>query len=544
MPVNRRTHRSVSDRAAHFVRYGTALGRWTDAFIHELRRRHVPFHWTILFGVVAVAATLTLLLTGIILMFFYTPSNETVVYDGPFDPLSGKDVSKAFDSTMWISLEVPGGLLMRQIHHWAGLLLPAAIICQILVTFFTGGFRRPRQPMWVALCLLLIVALVGGWSGYALPDDLLAGTGLRIVEGIVLGIPVLGTWTAALLFGGEFPGRIIETVYPIHVAVVPAALIVLIAVRARSAYVHRPMQFPGPGRTERNVVGISMWPNAVVRAGGLLALVSGMLVLIGASVTISPVWLYGPASPSDASAGSQPDWYTGFLDGALRLVPPGWEIAILDHTLTLAVLAPLAGVGVFLALVIAYPYLEGWISQDLREHHLLQRPRHAPTRTGIGFAGLTVFVTLWTAGSADVIAVAFQLSFESVIVVLQVTLLLGPILAFSLSRRVAIGLRYRDLEVDLHGFETGRIVRLPGGEYIETHQPVEDSERLRLVSSEQINPLHITPNEDGKLTVLARTRGRIAAWFFEDRITPPQAVGREASTDALTDLAGSTTRKH
>src|SRR5690606_30916224 len=190
---------------------------------------------------------------------------------------------------------------------------------QMVVTFFTGGFRRPRRGSWVLLFLVFLMSLAAGWSGYALPDDLLSGTGLRIVEGITLGIPVVGTWLTDLLFGGGFPGRIIETLYALHVLVFPAALVLFLALRIRSAWHRRTPQFPGPGRTQQNVVGLPLFPQMATRATGMLLAVSGLIVAVSATVTVAPVWLYGPSSPGDASAGSQPDWYTGFRDGALRL---------------------------------------------------------------------------------------------------------------------------------------------------------------------------------------------------------------------------------
>ena len=198
------------------------------------------------------------------------------------------------------------------------------------------------------------------------------------------------------------------------------------------------------------------------------------------TVTINPIWLYGPASPGNAGAGSQPDWYTGFLDGALRLVPPGWEFVAFDRTWTLALLAPLAVVTIFFLLVAAYPFIEGWITGDQREHHLLDRPRNTPTRTGIGVAGMVFAGTLWAAGSADLIAVAFSLTIEGVVLAMQLLLVAGPIIAFIVTRRVCIALQRKDRELLLHGFETGRIVRLPGGEYVEVHQ---HARRLRTMAS-------------------------------------------------------------
>lgn len=460
----------------------TTIGRRGSVAMQELRRRVVPLHWSNLFGVVALACLAVITVTGVVLMFHYTPSGTTVVYDGAYPTLHGAEVSEAFASTMHVSFEVPGGLALRQAHHWAALLLPAALLAQLLVTFFTGAFRRPRRAGWVLLFLLLIAALAGGWSGYALPDDMLSGTGLRIVEGITLGIPVVGTWMKDLLFGGQFPGEIIERLYPLHLVVVPA-MIALIVVRVALLARHQPPQFAGPGRTAANVVGVPLFPNAAARAGGLFLIVSGMLMLIAATVTINPIWLYGPASPGDAGAGSQPDWYTGFLDGALRLVPPGWEFVALDRTWTLAVLVPLAVIGVFLLLVVVYPFLEERITGDRGEHHLLDRPRNMPTRTGIGVAGVVFYATLWAAGSADLIADAFSLTIEGVVLTMQIVLVVGPAIGFTLARRVCLGLQRKDRDVVLHGFETGRIVRLPGGEYIEVHEPVDEYERWRLLET-------------------------------------------------------------
>jgi ubiquinol-cytochrome c reductase cytochrome b subunit len=534
MPVDRRPRLSATDRISASLRTRTALGRSVAGWADELRHRNVPVHWSNLFGVVAFACTIVLFVTGVILMFFYSPSGETVTYDGSYLPLQGAEVSKAFASTMAISLEVDGGLLLRQAHHWAALLLPTALTVQLLVTLFTGAFRRPRQGSWVLLFLLFIVAVVGGWSGYALPDDLLSGTGLRIVEGVALGIPVIGTRLSMLLFGAEFPGDIIEHLYPVHVAIVPVVMILIIAARGRSAYLNKPPQFAGPGRTEDNIVGMPMWPNAAARAGGLLSVVIGIIFLAAATVTISPVWLNGPASPGDASAGSQPDWYTGFLDGALRLVPPGWELEWLGHTWTLAVLVPLAAIGVFFAIVMLYPYLEGWVAGDRREHHILDRPRNAATRTGIGVAGIIFYGVLWGAASADVVSTHFQLSVEGVITTLQITLFAGPVIGFNIARRVCIALQKKDRELVLHGFETGRIVRLPGGEYVEVHQPVDEYERWRLISRDRPEPaLRLEHDDDGRLPRGERLRVALSRWFFEDRVlplAPPEPAQPERST--------------
>ncbi|MFD5213964.1 cytochrome bc complex cytochrome b subunit [Microbacterium sp. NPDC058345] len=517
MPSKTGARVSLTERAARHLEDATVFGWRIGDVAARLRRHVVPTHWTSLFGVVTLACLVVVAVSGLWLMFFYTPSSDATTYTGGHAPLHGTDVSKAFASTMRITFDVPGGLLIRQAHHWSALLLPGAIIMQILTTYFTGAFRRPRRGMWLLLLLIFIVSLAGGWSGYALPDDLLSGTGLRIVEGIALGIPFVGTPLTFLLFGGEFPGRIIEHLYPLHVAIVPAALIVLVAARAFAAWRHRPPQFPGIGRTEQNVVGVPLQV-AAGRAMGLFALTSGLVVLIAATVTVNPVWLYGPSSPGDASAGSQPDWYTGFLDGALRLVPPGWEFVWLDRTWTLAVIAPLLVVAAYFLAVAAYPFVEEWITGDRRDHHLLDRPRNAPTRTAIGVAGIVFYGVLWLAASADVLATHLHVSFEQVIITLQVTLLAGPPLAFFIAHRFCLALQRKDRDILRHGYETGRVLRLPGGEYVEEHLPVSDAERMRLAPARPLRPLQLHPDDRGRLRLSQRLRARLSRFFSEDRI--------------------------
>ena len=438
--------------------------------------RAVPLHWSTLLGVISLSCFAVLTVTGVVLLFFYDPSSDTVRYSGSYPLLQGVPVSKAYASTVHLSLEVRGGLLVRQAHHWAALVLPASLMLQLLSTFFTGGFRRPRHWSWVLLALTFVLALAAGWSGYGLPDDLLAGTGLRIVEGIVIGIPVVGSWASFVVFGGEFPGHVIEHMYWLHVAVVPALLIVVLALRLRLAVRRRSAQFPGRGRTEHNLVGLPLSAVAV-RALGLFLITAGVLFLLAGAVTISPIWIHGPSSTGHASAGSQPDWYTSFLDGALRLVPTGWEVQALGGTIPVGLLLAQGAVGAFLAVVVLWPFLEGRATGDRGPHHLLDRPRERPNRTAFGVAGLVFFVTLWVAGSTDLITTQFGLAFEHLVVALRAILVIGPAAAFYLTRQLCLALAEQDRERLLHGFETGRIIRSPEGGYSEVHAPLDDDRR-------------------------------------------------------------------
>jgi ubiquinol-cytochrome c reductase cytochrome b subunit len=534
MPVDRRTRPSRRSLAALVA--DTTLGRLSAAVLIWMRHRPVPLHWTGLFGVATAAIATVYLSTGFVMGFLFDASTEEVVYHGSYAPLDGHLVSAAYASELRLAFDVHGGMLLRQLHHWSMQLLPATIIMQMLVTFFTGGFRKPRRTRWVLLFLLHVVALAGGWSGYGLPDDMLSGSGLRIVEGVALGIPLIGTDIAGLLFGGPFPGRIIETLAVIHFGLVPIAMALLLTLQAVVALAESSAQFPAPGRSEASTTGVALWPSGLIRLGGFFTTVVGILVVIATTVTINPVWQYGPSDPGNATAGSQPDWYTAFLDGALRLVPPGWEIIILGRTVTLAVIVPLLAIGAFMVLVLLYPFLEQWIAADGRDHHLLQRPRDTPTRTAIGAAGMTFYGILWAAGSADVFAHQFQLALETVIHTEQTLLTAGPLIAFALARRTALALQRKDREAFLHGYETGRIVRLPDGDHIEVHAPISAEERWRILAAERPEPVILQPKGDGRITTAMRIRTQLNHFFFTDRLVPlPPTKAKHAAPVAAGD---------
>ncbi|AXH36184.1 ubiquinol-cytochrome c reductase cytochrome b subunit [Humibacter sp. BT305] len=492
-----------------------------SAVVKEFGRKIFPDHWSFMLGEVALYSFVVIVLSGTFLTFFFQASMAEVVYNGPFVPLKGMEMSSAMDSALHISFEVRGGLLVRQIHHWAALLFIAAIGLHMLRVFFTGAFRKPRELNWMIGFVLFVLAMAEGFTGYSLPDDLLSGNGLRIIDGLIKGLPFVGTWISFLLFGGEFPGTaIVGRLYTLHILLLPAILVAMLALHLVFVVVHKHTQYAGPGKTEKNVVGYPILPVYAAKAGGFFFLVFGVIVLIASLFTINPIWNYGPYDPSPVSAGTQPDWYIGFADGALRLIPPGLEFVWLDHTWSFNIIIPVIALVLLLALVAIYPFVEGWVAGDKREHHILDRPRNAPTRTAIGAAGVTFYAALWGAASSDLIATHFQLSIEGVIHVCQAWAVLGPFVAYFITKRVCLALQKKDREIVLHGFESGRIVRLPGGEYIEVHEQLDEYERWRLTDYEVYQPLMLRPNAQGKITGAQRFRASMSRWFFEDRIAP------------------------
>lgn len=514
--------------AANYLEDRTSI----SGAVKEFGRKIFPDHWSFLLGEIALYSFIVILLTGTFLTFFFQASMAEVTYNGSYVPMKGIEMSSAMQSTLNISFEVRGGLLVRQIHHWAALLFVAAIGLHMLRIFFTGAFRKPRELNWVIGFVLFILAMAEGFTGYSLPDDLLSGNGLRIIDGLVKGLPVVGTWISFLLFGGEFPGTaIVGRLYTLHILLLPALVVAFIALHLMFVVIHKHTQYAAPGRTQGNVVGYPVLPVYAAKAGGFFFIVFGVVALLASFFTINPIWLYGPYDPSPVSAGTQPDWYIGFADGALRLVPPGWEFVWLDRTWSFNIIIPVAILGLFIVAVMFYPFLEAWITGDKREHHILDRPRNAAGRTAVGAAGVTFYAVFWAAASSDIIATHFKLTMEGVIHTLQALLFVGPLIAYVVTKRVCLALQKKDRSIALHGYESGRIVKLPGGEYIEVHEQLSDYERWRLVSFESYEPLMLRPNRRGKITAANRMRAGLSRWFFEDRLMPPTRGELESGHD-------------
>ncbi len=493
--------------------------------LKEFGRKVFPDHWSFMLGEVALYSFVVILISGTFLTFFFQPAQAFVIYDGAYGPLKGAEMTVAYASTLDISFEVRGGLLMRQVHHWAALLFVAATGLHMLRVFFTGAFRKPREMNWVVGVLLFALGMAGGFTGYSLPDDLLSGNGLRIIDGMIKGVPVAGSYISSLLFGGEFPGEVIVArLYGLHILLIPALILVFIVIHLFMVVIHKHTHYSGPGRKDTNVVGYPLMPVYVAKAGGFFFIVFGVLMFVAATITINPIWYYGAYDPSPVSAGTQPDWYIGWADGALRLAPSHWETYWFGYTWSWNILVPIIVLLVFLVLVGAYPFIEKWVTGDEREHHVLDRPRNAPTRTAIGAAGVIFYAVLWAGAATDLIATNFKLSLNQVLTSMQILLIVGPIIAFFVTKRICLSLQRKDQAIVLHGRETGRVVRLPHGEYVEVHEPLDKYEMWKLVDFVDYKPTIARPNAQGKITVSARVRARISKFYFEDRISPVTAT--------------------
>jgi ubiquinol-cytochrome c reductase cytochrome b subunit len=314
---------------------------------------------------------------------------------------------------------------------------------------------------------LLVLAIFNGFAGYSLPDDLLSGTGLRIAYSIALAIPIVGTWVAFLLFGGEFPAHdILSRLFVVHILIIPAAIATLLAVHLAVLWRQKHTQFAGRGRTNDNVVGSRFWPSYTAKSLGLFAIIAGVLALLGGLAQINPVWLYGPFRPSAVSTAAQPDWYLGWIEGALRIMPPAY-IKVGSYNISElfwpAILLPT----VTFALLYLWPFLEARLTHDHAEHHLLDRPSERPVRSALGVVVLTFYVVLLLAGGQDIWAQELHLPLDTVLWTFRIGVFVLPALLGLFTWKLC-----RDLTAGRHAEREEALAELP----VAVNQPAPERE--------------------------------------------------------------------
>ncbi|MBP0456845.1 ubiquinol-cytochrome c reductase cytochrome b subunit [Streptomyces bomunensis] len=495
-------------------------------------RKAFPDHWSFLLGEIALYSLLILVITGIFLTFWFHPDMSERPYDGSYVPLQGVQVSEAYSSVLHISFDIRGGLLMRQVHHWAALVFVASIGIHMLRIFFTGAFRRPREINWMIGVTLFLLALLEGFCGYSLPDDLLSGTGLRTAEGIVLSIPVIGTYLSFFIFGGEYPGHeIIPRMYSFHILLVPGAILALVGAHLALVVYLKHTQWAQPGKTNRNVIGKPVFPAYAAKSMGLFFTLCGVLVAMSALFQINPVWVYGPYRPDQVSTDAQPDWYIGFLEGALRLMPQA-ETRVAGHTVAWApFIAGAVLPAVLVVILYVYPWFERWITGGTEERHLLDRPRNQPTRTALGAAAVFAYGVLVMAGGQDVLSYVFRWPVEWLTYFFRSAFIIGTVLVYLITKRACLGLQAADRHRIRRGDAGGEIRRSADG-YERARVVLPGQERYRLLARFAPDPLkHGT--EPSRLLHRHRVRNTLSAWYFRDRVDLPATPAQRRTVSTV-----------
>lgn len=457
-----------------------------------------PDNWSFLLGEVAMYAFVVLVLTGVFLTLYFVPSDTKVIYHGGYQPLVGAKVSEAYNSTMGISFDVRSGLLIRQMHHWAADIFIGSIVVHMCRVFFTSAYRKPRDVNWMVGITMLMLAIANGFLGYSLPDDLLSGNGVRIMDSIMLSVPFVGSYISSFFFQGVYPGTgvYMPRMFIIHVLVLPVIIAGLMGLHLLLIFRQEHTQFSGPNRSERNVVGTPLFPGFLAKTIGLLLLVAGTIAILGGVAQIDPIWSVGPYETYNVSQAAQPDWYMGWIDGALRLFP-SWEATFLGHTIPLmvfipAVLMPLGTFGLFYL----WPAIERKVTRDRSRHHLLMRARDRPWHTAVGVGLFSFYFVLLLSSSTDLLAHTLHLPLQTVTVIFRVSVLLVPTAAALVAFRSCRELAARKTDDG----QDEIVDRTPSGSFVVSREPTRaDDQPLPPVPppvligpprSEQARPAH------------------------------------------------------
>jgi ubiquinol-cytochrome c reductase cytochrome b subunit len=435
--------------------------------IKKVMRYLFPDHWSFLLGEVVLYSFVVLIATGIYLTLFFDPSTAHTIYHGPYKPLDGQTMSDAYKSVVNISFSVKAGLLIRQTHHWAADIFIAAMAIHLMRVFFTGAFRKPRELIWLIGLLLLFTSLLEGYLGYSLVDDLLSGMGLAIGYGVGLSLPVIGGPMTLAIFGAPFPGKpeFWSRMFITHVLLIPVLLAVLIGLHLTLVAARHHTQFKqSPRHTERRVVGLPTFPAQTPRSLALLLFTAAVLFLLGGLIQINPIWQWGPFEPWLATNGAQPDWYLGWLIGALRLMP-SFDLTVSHFTLVPNPFWGGVGFPLLVLFVLAvFPWAERRLTGDHRIHNIADRPRNAPNRTAFGVAFLSWVFLIFVFGAADRIFVLWGFPYNAQLLMFRIGIWVVPLFLFFVVRRVCRELRDADLIEEVqeraeHEAEQQRAVR-------------------------------------------------------------------------------------
>lgn len=421
------------------------FGGWLDRrvggakFLRHALNHVFPDHWSFMLGEIALYCFMILVFTGIFLMMFFHDSSTKEVYHGSYQALEGLKMSDAYISVLHISFDVKAGLLIRQMHHWAALLFLGAILTHAIRIFFTAAYRRPREINWFIGLTLLLLALGNGFFGYSLPGDLLSGLGLRVGYSILLSLPVIGGWLAFLLFGSTVPSpATVPRFYSLHIFFIPALIAILLALHLAIIWRQLHTNYPGPRRTNATIVGSRLYPSYAAKSIGLFLIVFAVIAALGGLVQIDPVWAYGPYDPTAAIPMAQPDWYLGWIEGAMRL-NPAYNVRfgsyLVPNVFFPAMLLPML---IFAGLYV-YPFIDKLIYWDNQPHNVLRLPYQQPFNTALGCTVLSFLFILFVAGGDDAIAVATSSSVVTIrrilrLLAITVPLLIG-VIAYWLCRR-------------------------------------------------------------------------------------------------------------
>ena len=391
---------------------------WLDERFDLSATTHVlgkafPAEDSFLLGEVALFCFLLLVLTGVFLGFFFEPSTSQVEYQGSVVAYQNEEVPESFASVLHITYDVPYGMFLRRMHHWAAHLFVASIALHMLRVFFTGAYRNPREPNWVVGTVLMGLAVFAAYTGYALPFDEFASTATGIGYNVARSVPVFGEVLSRIFFGGEFPSSAtIPRLYFFHVFLIPTLIGVLIAVhmailvRQKHTEAPRETDVGGERSVDRDddsvVIGLPAVPNQAAVSAVVFFLTLAVLSLLAGFLPVHNVAEYGPNNPAGTPALIMPDWFFMWMFGFLKLIPSWLSFTIPGTHVHIGT----EFIGGVILPTILFVVLIGWPFIDARREpeHFTADPIERPVQTGVGIGALVFVMVASLAGMNNILA--------------------------------------------------------------------------------------------------------------------------------------------
>jgi cytochrome b-561 len=421
-----------------------------------------PAEDSFLLGEVALFSFVVLGLTGIFLGFFYEPSTTEATYEGSVAGFQGEELPAAFMSVLQITYDVPFGMFIRRVHHWAAHLFVASLGLHMLRVYFTGAYRNPRELNWVVGVGLAILAMAAAYTGYSLPFDEFAATATGIGYNMAKSIPLIGGALSKIVFGGEFPSSAtIPRLYFLHVLVIPLllagglALHMLILIRQKHTEASRsgdvkpassrseiPAETAADGGAEPTVdrdddsvvVGLPAFPNQAAVSAVVFFLTLATLSILAGLLPVHNVAEYGPNNPASTPAIIMPDWFLMWLYGFLKLWPTWLSFSVGPVHFSTEFLGGIVVPGLVFLVVFAWPFIDR--SEPI---HFTTDPLDRPWQTGVGVAGVTFIMIASIAGMNNLLADAIGVSTNVLNPVLTLALVAVPLAAFGIVYRTLRG---------------------------------------------------------------------------------------------------------
>jgi len=369
-----------------------------------------PAEDSFLLGEVALFCFLLLILSGVFLGFFFEPSTSDVEYEGSVQKFQGQEMPEAFVSVLHITYDVPFGMFIRRLHHWAAHLFVASIGLHMLRVFFTGAYRNPREPNWIVGTGLAALSMGAAYTGYALPFDEFAATATSIGYNLTISIPLLGDFLGQVVFGGEFPSSAtIPRLYFLHVLVIPAAIAVGLAVHMAILIRQKHTEAPRDGDVTGGrqpvdeddddvIIGLPAFPNQAAVSAVVFFVTAATLSALSGLLPVHNVAEYGPNDPAATPELIMPDWFLMWVYGFLKLLPQiSFDVgpAHINGEFVGGIVLP----GLVFAAVAAWPFID-----RTEPTHFTADPLDRAWQTGVGVGAVAFIMIASIAGMNNILA--------------------------------------------------------------------------------------------------------------------------------------------